>query len=231
MSVGRWGHQLEQRLKRVDDLIHGIERRDPSLRVRMFVASDVPEGVTLVQRRWGDRVLSLREKISFHTALDTKFKPSVSQRRGLIKDLMADWFVMALADILYQPGYSTLSGTASRLGLQGPCAFINPRYTPDTFSQPLGKCVEAVTQAMSQSIAHAPAPPPAEAVPLQAAGMGTPMDELMMSSATRSPRVPTWLVFVLVACITSLVIPHNAWSSLGLARTPVRPNFTELNLK
>ena len=98
--------------------------RDPRLRVRMFVASDVPAGVENVKERWGERMLPLRNKIAFHTNYGRAFDNAPEYqglKRALFADLVSDWFFLAMADVMVQPMGSSFSQTAGWLGMHGPC--------------------------------------------------------------------------------------------------------------
>jgi len=126
-------HKDDQRLQMKDvEVMHQsleafvreIEERDPRLRVRMFVASDVPAGVENVKNRWGERMLPLRNKIAFHTNYGRTFDNAPEYqglKRALFADLVSDWFFLAMADVIMQPMGSSFSQTAGWLGMQGPC--------------------------------------------------------------------------------------------------------------
>ena len=131
----------------IDELIHGIESRNSTLRVRIFVSSDVPAGLAAVEHRYGSRLLRIPKTAAFHSNRAANMQES--KRSDLTQEMVADWFLLALADVLVQPRKSTFSATASHLGLQGPCAFISGGWTERTFEQSRQLCVDSVVKSMS----------------------------------------------------------------------------------
>jgi len=139
---------LDEAFALVDKLISDIESQDPKLRVRIFVASDIPMGVTSVKEKWGARVLPLRQKIAFHSNHEKDFHGSLSQAEhcSLISDLVSDWYFLALADILIQPMGSSFSESAMYLGMQGTCLFSSGAWSRRDHKR--APCVSNVAKSM-----------------------------------------------------------------------------------
>jgi len=134
--------------KFMDRMIGEIERREPGVRVRLFVASDIPDGLAWVQERWKDRVLPLKEKIPFHSNHEEEWHGttiSATAHRSLIADMVSDWYLLAIADVFMQPMGSSFSETAEHLGFHGPCFFLTSK---DINDDDLKKCVDQVVRSL-----------------------------------------------------------------------------------
>jgi len=129
----------------VTDLISALEKRDPSLRVRLFVASDVPQGIAWVREHWGSRLVPLREKVAFHSRLVGSL--SEEKKRSLVSDLASDWFLLAIADVLIQPMSSSLSDTAAEVGIHR-CSFRGNQLQKPIMAPVKAKCVQDIVQTM-----------------------------------------------------------------------------------
>ena len=135
------GTMLDEMHTFLVELVRGLESQDTRLRVRLFVASDVPEGVEEVEKRWGGRVLPHVQKVAHHSGFRTNESGTV--RRSRVADLISDWFLLAMSDVLLLPMDSTFSGTAEVLGMHGPCHFR--RFRRDRIIAP---CIEAIMRSL-----------------------------------------------------------------------------------
>ena len=137
------GHQVQ-----VDRMIGALESREPSLRVRLFVTSDIPKGVEWASKKWKDRVLPLKQKVPFHSTHQDEWRGSAisrNQHRTLIADMVSDWYLLAVADIVMRPMESSFSETAEHLGIHGPCHFFTNKGITDGM---VGECVEQVLSSL-----------------------------------------------------------------------------------
>jgi len=120
--LGALPHAIQEMRALVDELIRELESHDPQVHVRIFVASDVLEGEKAVRDMWGSRVLDRgTKKIVFHSA--GRFQGASEQHRSMTADIVSDWLLLAMSDVLVQPFPSTFSETAMYVGMQGPCRF------------------------------------------------------------------------------------------------------------
>lgn len=109
---------------RISTLISTLESspRFPLRSVRIFVSSDVPDGIQKARQLWGSRVLHEATHVATHNRMWTRRHP------GLALACVADWYMLALSDILVLAANSTFGTTAHLLGMQGAC-YSHPLQT------------------------------------------------------------------------------------------------------
>jgi len=150
-------HQIPAKLPAINQLIgaliQDIEQADPSLKVRIFVASDVSQGISAMKTQWGERMLPLKEKVVFHVHEVPQQSGAdylgEEKRKEYAADAVSDWFLLAMSDVLIQPMGSAFSTTAMQLGLQGPCGFTIAELAgiqkdPTAIQEQHKRCVQAV---------------------------------------------------------------------------------------
>merc|ERR1711920_931077 len=101
----------------VSDLIDNLERQSPSVYVRIFVASDSPEFIENASSIWGARILRDKAKVATHSAL-WEHEPDLAD------DLISDWYLLAMSDVLVVGSQGSFSYTAAWLGMHSACRFI-----------------------------------------------------------------------------------------------------------
>ncbi|CAE7271088.1 unnamed protein product [Symbiodinium natans] len=124
---GSWDHAGDVRLQEskwqetwgvVDELISQLEEGSGAS-VRLTVATDNPPRLDEVERRYGRRLLpQIPSKALYHSyMLQPEEEPARSEYRESFRKMVADWFLLALSDVVVQPMRSSYSDAALLLAM------------------------------------------------------------------------------------------------------------------
>jgi len=102
----------------VSDLTADLQTQ--GLRVRVFVASDAAAGMAEATKLWGPQMLRgiKKDRPGSHSSL---WKAGKSAEQA--GELVSDWYMLGLSDVLLKMSDSTFSKSSALLGMHGPCYF------------------------------------------------------------------------------------------------------------